>query len=63
MPPPNPNAGLTPVNINYVWGPSDDAAQTWVSPAVWLAGLMIGMPAVLFWPVHALLERYAPRPA
>jgi hypothetical protein len=21
MPPPDPNAGLTPVNINYVWGP------------------------------------------
>ena len=32
MPPPIPNAGLTPVNINYVWGPSDTAAQTWVSP-------------------------------
>src|SRR4029453_9495277 len=27
MPPANPNAGLTPVNINYVWGPSDAAAQ------------------------------------
>ena len=39
MPPPDPNAGLTPVNINYVWGPSDAAAQTWVSPCVWLVGL------------------------
>jgi hypothetical protein len=36
MPPPNPNAGLTPVNI---------------------------MPLLLFWPVHLLLARYAPRPA
>ena len=26
MPPPNPNAGLTPVNINYVWGLNDAAA-------------------------------------
>ena len=48
MPPPHPNPGLTPVNINYVWGPSDNAAQTWVHPYVWLAGLMIGMPLLLF---------------
>jgi hypothetical protein len=63
MPPPNPDAGLTPVNINYVWGPSDSAAQTWVSPYVWLAGMLIGMPVLLFWPVHLLLSRYAPKPA
>ena len=30
-------AGLTPVNINYVWGPSDNAAQTWV-PSLRLGG-------------------------
>src|ERR1700754_4750319 len=35
MPPPNPNAGLQPVNINYVFGPSDAVAQTWVNPYVW----------------------------
>jgi hypothetical protein len=63
MPPPNPNAGLTPVNINYVFGPSDSEAQTWVSPTVWVAGMIVGMPLLLFWPVHLLLARYAPRPA
>jgi hypothetical protein len=63
MPPPDPNAKLKPVNINYVWGPNDAAAQTWVSPYVWLAGLMIGMPMLLFSPVHLLLSRYAPKPA
>jgi hypothetical protein len=62
MPPPNPNAGLIPVNINYVWGPSDDAPQIWVPPYVWLAGLMIGMPLLLFLPVHILLTQYAPKP-
>jgi hypothetical protein len=61
MPPPDPNAGLTPVNINYVWGPSDNTPQTLVHPYVWLAGLMIGMPLVLYWPVHLLLSRFAPR--
>ena len=61
MPPPHPNPGMTPVNINYVFGPSDNAAQTWVHPYVWLGGMMVGMPVVLFWPVHYLLSRYAPK--
>jgi hypothetical protein len=61
MPPPNPDPGLTPVNINYVWGPSDYAAQTWVSPALWVIGLMVGMPLLLFAPIHFLLARFAPK--
>jgi hypothetical protein len=63
MPPPVPNPGLTPVNINYVWGLSDTAAQTWVSPAVWLVGLMLLMPALMFAPAHAVLARTMPEPA
>jgi hypothetical protein len=63
MPPPNLNPGLTPVNINYVWGMSDNVAQTWVHPYVWLGGLMIGLPILLFTPVHFLLKRFAPKPA
>ena len=63
MPPPNPNAGLTPVNINYVFGPSENVAQTWVHPYVWLAGMMIGLPLILFLPVHLVLSRYAPKPS
>jgi hypothetical protein len=62
MPPPHPNPGLTPVNINYVWGPSDLAAQNWVSPAEWLIGLMVGLPLLLFVPTHFLLLRFAPKP-
>lgn len=61
MPPPNPDPGLTPVNINYVWGLSDYAAQNWVSPAEWLIGLMIGLPLLLFVPTHFLLLRLAPK--
>jgi hypothetical protein len=61
MPPPHPDPGLTPVNINYVWGLSDNVAQNWVSPHVWLAGLMVGMPLLLFAPVHWLLGRIAPK--
>ena len=61
MPPPRPDPGLTPVNINYVWGMSDVAAQTWVSPYVWIAGLMIGLPLIVFIPTHLMLMRYAPK--
>jgi hypothetical protein len=61
MPPPHPDPGLTPVNINYVWGPSDNVAQSWVSPHVWLVALMVGMPLLLFAPVHWLLGRMAPK--
>jgi|SRR5579862_1146081 len=61
MPPPRPDAGLTPVNINYVWGLSDSAPQTWVSPSVWVAGLMIGLPVFLFAPIHFLLDRTMPK--
>jgi len=60
MPPPRPDPGLTPVNINYVWGMSDLAAQTWVSPYVWLAGVMIGL-TIVFWATHLLLVRFAPK--
>ena len=60
MPPPRPDPGLTPVNINYVWGLTDDLPQHWVSPAVWLAGLMFGLPFLIYAPTHFLLARIMP---
>ena len=62
MPPPHPNPGLTPVNINYVWGFGDNVAQSWVHPYVWLGLMMAGLPLVLFLPTHFVLARFAPRP-
>lgn len=62
MPPPSPNAGLTPVNINYVWGLNDTAPQTWMPAWLWLVGvMMIGMPIICFLPVHALFSRFMPK--
>jgi hypothetical protein len=61
MPPPRPDPGLTPVNINYVWGMNDAAAQTWVHPYLWIAGLMIGLPLIVFVLTHFMLMRYAPK--
>jgi hypothetical protein len=61
MPPPNPNAGLTPVNINYVWGLNDAAAQTWMPSWLWVIGMMALMPIICFLPVHVLFKRLMPR--
>jgi len=60
MPPPTPDAGLTPVNINYVWGTSDSAAQPWVPPYVWFMGLLVGLPLLVFAPTHFVLARMMP---
>jgi len=61
MPPPSPNAGLTPVNINCVWGMSDIAAQTWVPPYVWFLGQLIGLPLLAYAPAHFTLARFMPK--
>lgn len=60
MPGPMPNA-TTPVNINYVHGMSDGAAQTWMPPLAWLATLMVGLPALLYWPTHLALKKWFTR--
>jgi hypothetical protein len=60
MPPPTPDAGLTSVNINYVWGMSDSAAQSWAPPYVWFAGLWIGLPVLVYAPTHFALSRIMP---
>jgi hypothetical protein len=61
MPPPDPNPGLTPVNINYVWGFSDHAPQTWMHPLLWLSALIVGLPLLVFAPVHLLLAHVMPK--
>jgi hypothetical protein len=57
-PPDNPNL---PVNINYVYGLSDDHAQTWMAPELYLTLLMAAFPLVLFLPTHLLLRRFYPQ--
>ena len=51
----NPNV---PVNINNVYGLNDNEPQHWMPPLVWLAGLMIVYPLVLFLPAHILFSRF-----
>jgi len=58
LPRPTPNAGLTPVNIDYVFGPSDAAAQTWMPEWAWLTLMMIGLPLAMFAPIHVAMARW-----
>jgi len=61
LPPPTSNPGLTPVNVNYVWGMNDYAAQTFVPPYVWFAGQLIGLPLIAYAPTHFVLARVMPK--
>lgn len=54
-PPGDPNL---PVNINYVFGPSDAAPQTWMRPPAYLLVMMVTLPLLLWLPAHFALSRW-----
>jgi hypothetical protein len=56
--PPAPNPNL-PVNINYVFGLSDAATQSFMPGPLWFALLLVGLPAIIFYPTHRMLLRLA----
>lgn len=58
LPGPTPDAGLTPVNVDYVFGLSDSAPQNWMPAWAWLALMMAGLPTLLFAPVHVAMARW-----
>jgi hypothetical protein len=51
-------SSLAPVNIDYVFGFSDTAAQTWMPAWAWLTLLLVALPLIICLPVHLLLRRY-----
>lgn len=53
-----------PVNVNYVYGMSDDKPQEWMPPLAWLGLMIAGLPVLFFMPTHLLLAwwRRSPRP-
>jgi hypothetical protein len=57
LPAPGPHSGLTPVNVDYVFGLSDSAPQHWMPAWAWLMLLMMGLPAFMFAPVHLFYSR------
>lgn len=58
LPGPTPDPGLTPVNVDYVFGPSDRTPQTWMPEWAWLATLMTALPLAMFAPVHVAMTRW-----
>jgi hypothetical protein len=46
-----------PVNVNYVYGMSDDKPQEWMPSLAWFAVMMTGLPSLFFLPTHLLLNR------
>lgn len=53
-PPPPPENINRPVNINYVYGFSNDKPQDWLEPDWYFAGMMAAIPVVMLWPSHIL---------
>lgn len=58
LPGPTPNAGLTPVNVDYVFGLSDAAPQQWMPAWAWLSMMMVGLPVALFAPAHVVMLKW-----
>lgn len=50
-----------PVNVNYVYGLSDDAPQQWMPQRAWLAWLFLGLPLLVYLPTHLVLRKFMPQ--
>lgn len=60
MPPaPLEQPGL-PVNVNYVFGLNDKAPQAWMPQPVFFGFMLLALPALIWWPTHWLMARFAP---
>jgi hypothetical protein len=53
---------VAPVNIDYVYGFSDIAAQTFMPGWAWLIFLLVAMPLLIFIPTHFCLRKLSPVP-
>jgi hypothetical protein len=60
-PPAPPDKTWMPVNVNYVYGLSDDAPQQWMPQGAWLACLFLGLPLLVYLPTHIVLRKFMPR--
>jgi hypothetical protein len=61
VPPGTESSWRMAVNINYVFGTSETAAQTKMPPLVWLAILVFGIPVLMYLPTHFVLSKIAGR--
>ena len=52
-----------PVNVNYVYGFSDSAPQTQLSPNIYFGLIVLLLPILVYFPTHALLCWTTPQAA
>lgn len=53
----NPNI---PVNVNYVFGLTDDGPQAWMPQLAWFGLMLTILPTLVYWPTHLFLKRFFP---
>lgn len=56
-PPAPADAPTLPVNVNFVYGLSNQGTQGWADPTAYLALLLLVLPVGLYLPMHCLLGR------
>ena len=56
-PPSPPDAPNLPVNVNFVYGLSDQEPQSWAHPTAYVALLLLTLAVGLYLPAHLLLRR------
>jgi hypothetical protein len=58
--PPGPavDAGNAAVNVYYIYGLSSTDPQTWMPGWAWQMLLIVGLPVVMFAPVHFVLAKW-----
>lgn len=56
-PPAPPDRPHLPVNVNYVYGLSDDKPQTWMSPGAYFLLVLSVLPVAVYAPTHLVLRR------
>lgn len=47
-----------PVNVNLVYGPSDQLPQTVMHPLLYLSALIVGLPLIFYVPAHFIFCRF-----
>jgi hypothetical protein len=56
--PPAPSDNrLLPVNVNYVYGFSDDKPQSWMHPHLYFLLVLTALPTAVYLPTHLVLRR------
>tara|TARA_R110002049_G_scaffold2750_3_gene21814 strand:+ start:607 stop:1305 length:699 start_codon:yes stop_codon:yes gene_type:complete len=49
-----------PNNVNYVFGMDDTQPQSWMPQGAWLTLLLIGLPALVYYPTHVAFKKLLP---